>query len=427
MKVLVVGGGGREHALVWALKKSSAITELICAPGNGGIAELARCIPVQVNDLEKLLALVSHENPSLVVVGPEVPLALGLVDELRRRKVRVFGPTADAARLETSKAFGKEFMRQHRIPTAAYGVCRSLRDVERELPRFGPNVVVKADGLAQGKGVFVCRNHADAIAAAAQLFDGRVTGEPISKLVLEEALTGPEISFFAICDGVRAAYLGMAQDHKRIGEGDTGPNTGGMGAFCTDTLVSSEMANWLLQEVAQRVVDGMAEMQTPFVGVLFCGMMLTPAGPMVLEFNTRFGDPETQALLVRLDCDLLRVLEAAVDGRLDLVPIRRRPGVSACVIAASAGYPGMYQVGKPISGLPAPGDDGVIVFHSGTKVSDGEFVTAGGRVLGVTATGDTLPQAFERAYETMHQIHFEGMQYRRDIGWQVLKPKDRTR
>ena len=424
MKVLVVGGGGREHALVWALSKSSAITELICAPGNGGIAELARCTPVQVNDLEKLLLLVNRENPSLVVVGPEVPLALGLVDELRRRNVRVFGPTAAAARLETSKSFGKEFMRQHRIPTAAYGICRSLREVERELPRFGPRVVVKADGLAQGKGVVVCKTHTEALAAAAQLFEGRITGEPIDKLVVEEMLTGPEISFFAICDGVRAAYLGMAQDHKRIGEGDTGPNTGGMGAFCTDSLVSLEMANWLLQEVAQRVVDGMAEMQTPFIGVLFCGMMLTPTGPMVLEFNTRFGDPETQALLVRLDSDLLAVLQAAVDGRLDLVPIRRRPGVSACVNAASAGYPGSYEVGKPIHGLPPQGADNVIVFHSGTKVSDGEFVTAGGRVLGVTATGDTLPQAFERAYKTMHQIHFEGMQYRRDIGWQVLGPKE---
>lgn len=426
MNVLVIGGGGREHALVWALKKSAVVREVICAPGNGGIAELARCVPVQVNDIVKLLELVDRERPGLVVVGPEVPLALGLVDLLQQRRVRVFGPTAAAARLETSKAYGKEFMRQNGIPTAAYAVSRSVRDVERELKRFGQRVVVKADGLAQGKGVLICKSHAEAIAGAAALFEGRVTGEPISQVVVEEMLTGPELSFFAICDGVRAAYLGVAQDHKRIGEGDTGPNTGGMGAYTTDTMVLPSMAGWMLQQVAQRVVDGMASLGTPFVGVLFCGMMLTPAGPMVLEFNTRFGDPETQALLMQLDCDLVKVLDAAIDGRLDLVPIRHRRGASACVIAASAGYPGKYTSGKPITGLPAQSDE-VMVFHSGTAVTNGEFVTAGGRVLGVTASSATLREAVDQAYATMAGIQFEGMQYRRDIAWQVLAPKDGTR
>lgn len=421
MKIMVIGGGGREHALAWSLRKSPVAEEILCVPGNAGIASIARCIPARVNDLEAILAIVSEEQPGLVVIGPEVPLALGLVDELQKRNVRVFGPTAAAAQLESSKAFAKEFMRRWEIPTAAYAVCRSLDEVEQELRGFAPQVVVKADGLAAGKGVIMCEGHLEAIAAAGQLFDGNVTGEPIGQLVLEETLTGPEISFFAICDGRRAATLGFAQDHKRMGEGDTGPNTGGMGAYSTDTLVPPDTADWMLRNVAQKVVDGMASDGIPFVGVLFCGMMLTPTGPQVLEFNTRFGDPETQAILLRLDTDLFTILEAAISGQIGTFPIRLRRGASACIIAASGGYPGSYEQGKAISGLPTVGQEGLEVFHSGTAEMDGQVVSAGGRVLGITAVAITLEEALGKAYGALQKIRFEGMQYRRDIGWRALK------
>jgi len=421
MKVMVIGGGGREHALVWSLAKSSLADEILCVPGNAGIAAIARSIPARVSDLEAILNLVALEAPGLVVIGPEVPLALGLVDELQKRNVRVFGPTAAAAQLESSKAFAKDFMRRWEIPTAAYAVCRTADDVARELPRFAPQVVVKADGLAAGKGVIMCDSHAEAIAAADQLFSGSVTGEPIDQLVLEETLTGPEISFFAICDGKHAATLGFAQDHKRIGEGDTGPNTGGMGAYSTDTLVPPETADWMLQNVAQKVVDGMASDGIPFAGILFCGLMLTPTGPQVLEFNTRFGDPETQAILLRLDTDLLDLLEAAISSKIGTFPIHLKPGASVCVIAASAGYPGSYEQGKTISGLPTIQDEGLQVFHSGTAEKNGQVITAGGRVLGITAAASTLEEALARAYGALETISFEGMQYRRDIGWRALK------
>jgi phosphoribosylamine--glycine ligase len=419
MKVMVIGGGGREHAVIWALRKSARVNEVVCVPGNAGIAAIARCVPVGVTDLEGILELVEREQPGLVVIGPEVPLALGIVDLLQERKVRVFGPTADAAMLETSKTFAKDFMRRFDIPTAAYAICRSLDEVEQELPRFGPEVVVKADGLAAGKGVVMCTTHLEAIAAAGQMFDGLVTGEPIGQLVLEETLTGPEVSFFAVCDGTTAARLGVAQDHKRVGEGDTGPNTGGMGAYSTDTLISPEMSDWMLANVAQKTVDGMRSEGTPFVGVLFCGLMMTPTGPKVLEFNTRFGDPETQALMLRLETDLLAIFEAAIDGRIGEVPIRLRRGASACVIAASGGYPGSYASGKVISGLPQKSAEDLVVFHSGTGGKDGQVVTAGGRVLAVTAAADTLQEALDKAYGALGGISFEGMQYRRDIGWRA--------
>jgi phosphoribosylamine--glycine ligase len=417
---MVIGGGGREHALVWALRRNPVVRDLVCVPGNAGIAQLARCVSLPVNDMDGILRLVDRERPGLVAVGPEVPLALGLVDLLQQRRVRVFGPTADAAMLETSKSFAKNFMRQFDIPTAAYAVCRTLPDVERELPRFGPEVVVKADGLAAGKGVVLCKSHREAIAAAAQMFDGLITGEPIAQLVLEEMLTGPEVSFFAVCDGKHAATLGVAQDHKRIGEGDTGPNTGGMGAYSTDTLITPEMSDWILKHVAQKVVDGMRSEGTPFTGILFCGLMLTATGPQVLEFNTRFGDPETQAMMLRLDTDLLTILEAALAGQITSLPIRLKHGASACVIAASAGYPGRYATGKVISGLPETPPEGVVVFHSGTALRNGELVTAGGRVLGVTAFAPTLEAALARAYATLGCIGFDGMQFRHDIGWRSL-------
>lgn len=417
MKILVIGGGGREHALVWALRGAG---EVVCAPGNGGIAALARCEAVDVADVVAVAALAEREQPGLVVVGPEIPLAAGVVDALRRAGVKVFGPTQAAARLESSKAFAKEFMKRWAIPTAAYAVCKSVAEVEVALDGFSAQVVVKADGLAAGKGVLLCESHEQALQAAEGLFRGELLGAAVESLVLEEMLTGPEISFFSICDGATARTLAFAQDHKRVGEGDTGPNTGGMGAYSTDDLVSVEMAEELRVQVAQRVVDGMASEGTPFQGVLFTGLMMTPEGPKVLEFNTRFGDPETEAIVLRLETPLLEVLEAAVEGRVEQLEVRLKPGASACVVAASGGYPDRYDSGKAITGLDdAPA--GVEVFHAGTALRGGKVVTSGGRVLAVSAAGADLPEALDKIYVALRRIGFEGMQYRKDIGWRALK------
>jgi phosphoribosylamine--glycine ligase len=438
MKVLVIGGGGREHAIVWALSKSARVTEIVCAPGNAGIAQSARCVAVNTGDLAAMLCVVESERPALTVVGPELPLSLGLVDELLRLGLRVFGPTQAAARLETSKSFAKEFMQRHAIPTAAYAVCRSLDDVRRELPRFAASVVVKADGLAAGKGVVICNSHAEAEHAAAEIFSGELLGTAEKELVLEEFLDGEELSFFALCDGKHAVALAAAQDHKRIGQGDTGPNTGGMGAYTADGLMSPDLEQWLLANIAQPVVDQMASEGSPFHGILFCGIMMTPPPsdqpdgaikPMVLEFNTRFGDPETEAILVRLESDIVDLFDAAIDGTADHLAIRMRPGASVCVIAASGGYPGKVVNGQPISGLDSVRDPETVVFHAGTAAKDGAIVTAGGRVLAVTSvSGEQSPtavtplqDALSKAYAALEKISFKGMQFRRDIAWRALR------
>jgi phosphoribosylamine---glycine ligase len=423
MKVLVIGGGGREHAIVWALRKSARVTEILCAPGNGGIAQLARCIPVDAGNLHEMVNLVAVEQPALTVVGPELPLSVGLVDELTKRGFRVFGPTQAAARLETSKAFAKEFMQRQDIPTAAHAVCTSLEEVSQELRRFTVPVVVKADGLAAGKGVVICETHLQAEEAAAQMFSGALLGTAETEVVLEEFLTGEELSFFALCDGTRAIEIASAQDHKRIGEGDTGPNTGGMGAYSTDGLATPAMRQWLLRNVAQKVVDGMRSEGEPFKGVLFCGIMMTPRGPMVLEFNTRFGDPETEAILLRLETDILDMFDASIDGTVNQLTIKMRPGASVCIIAASGGYPGKYATGKFITGLTPANQqaDDVVSFHSGTALRDGQLVTAGGRVLAITAVATDLRTALDKAYAELAKISFEGMQFRRDIAHRALR------
>jgi phosphoribosylamine---glycine ligase len=440
MKVLVIGGGGREHAIVWALGRSPRVTQLVCAPGNAGIAQSAcangtpaRCVPVDLGDLAAMVEIVQAEWPALTVIGPELPLSLGLADELIHLGFRVFGPTRDAARLETSKSFAKEFMQRHGIPTAAHAICTSLGEVRRELPRFAVPVVVKADGLAAGKGVLICQTHLQAERAAAEMFSGALLGVQETYVVIEEFLDGEEVSFFALCDGKHAVALAAAQDHKRIGEGDTGPNTGGMGAYTGDGLLSQPMQQWLLQNVAQVVVNEMALEGSPFSGILFSGMMMVPQGdgaalPMVLEFNTRFGDPETQAILLRLETDILDLFDAAIDGTAHRLDIRTRPGASVCVVAASGGYPGKIVAGLPISGLDTvERDPGAVVFHSGTAVTDGAIVTAGGRVLGVAAasapdeSSSGLQEALGKAYAALDNISFEGMQFRRDIGWRALR------
>jgi len=423
MKVLVIGGGGREHALVWAIAQSERVKEIVCAPGNGGIAALARCMPVDQKNLADLIRVALAEQPDLIVVGPEIPLSLGLVDELTAQGMRVFGPTRQAAMLETSKAFAKEFMQRHTIPTAHYAVCVAPQELTEALPHFHTPIVVKADGLAAGKGVVICQSKEEASAIAEQMFSGHMLGTPCNKVILEEFLEGEEISFLIMSDGKHVLPLAPAQDHKRIGEGDTGPNTGGMGAYSTDDLLEPAMRDWLLAHVAQPVIDGMAAEGAPFVGVLYCGLMMTARGPMVLEFNVRFGDPETQAILPRVRNDgLFEAMEAAVEGRLSDSEFRWTPQPAITVVAASHGYPGSFQAGHPIAGLEnAANEPGVTIFHSGTAASDKGLITAGGRVLAVTALADTLQEAWDRAYRALDQIHFEGIYYRRDIAYRALQ------
>ena len=422
MKVLVIGGGGREHALCAAIARSPRVDEVVCAPGNGGIAQVARCVAGNQKDVNDLLRVIAEEKPDLTVVGPELPLSLGLVDEMRSRGLAVFGPTREAAMLETSKGYAKRFMQRHNIPTANYAVCVSQEEAVGALELFRPPVVVKADGLAAGKGVLICETKEEAQRAISGLFNGQLLGTAESSVIIEEHLTGEELSYLVLSDGRHAAPLVPAQDHKRIGEGDTGPNTGGMGVYTTDSMLDAKMSAWILQHIAQKAIDGMAAEETPFVGVLYCGIMMTAKGPMVLEFNARFGDPETQAILPRLESDLLEALEACVEGRLSDTEFRWKPGASACVVAASEGYPGSYTVGHPIQGLEAAAEvPGVVVYHAGTSIDDGVYRTAGGRVLGVTATGPDLQAALRSAYEAMGRISFAGMVYRRDIGHRALQ------
>jgi phosphoribosylamine---glycine ligase len=421
MKVLVIGGGGREHALCWAIRRSPRVSDVVCAPGNGGIASVARCVAVDQKDLDDLLHVVAAEKPDLTVVGPELPLSLGLVDAMQARGLAVFGPTREAAMLETSKSYAKRFMQRHTIPTAAYAVCESRQEAQDALAMFHLPVVVKADGLAAGKGVLICETKEQAEQAIADLFSGELLGSAVKTVVVEEHLTGEELSFLVLSDGKHAVPLVPAQDHKRIGEGDTGPNTGGMGVYSTDAMLDAPMRAWILEHIAQKTIDGMAAEETPFVGVLYCGLMMTAKGPMVLEFNARFGDPETQAIVPRMESDLVEALEACVEGRLSDTALRWKPGASACVVAASQGYPGAYETGKVITGLEeAARVPGVEVFHAGTRLEDGRYRTAGGRVLGVAATGADLQQALGSVYEAMGRISFEGMVVRRDIGHRAL-------
>ena len=421
MKVLILGSGGREHALAWAVARSRRVSQVICAPGNGGMAQIARCVPLNLKDLGAMVRFAEAESPDLTIVGPELPLSIGIVDELQQRGLRVFGPTRAAAMLETSKGFAKRFLQRHGIPTANYALCSSPAEAVKALDVFHPPLVVKADGLAAGKGVIVCPSRAVAAEAAEGLFNGALLGVAEEQVIIEEFLEGEEISFLCLSDGKHVMPLVPAQDHKRIGEGDTGPNTGGMGVYSTDSMLDSAMSEWILHHIAEPTVRGTAEEEMPFAGVLYCGLMMTARGPQVLEFNARFGDPETQAILVRLESDLVDALEACVDGRLDQTALQWAPGASVCVVASSGGYPGSYKTGMPITGVSSAAQvPGVQVFHAGTAQMGGQLIAAGGRVLGVTAAADSLDQALSRAYRAMAEIHFEGMYYRRDIAHRAL-------
>ena len=422
MKVLVLGGGGREHALAWKLRQSPRITQLYCAPGNGGIAADAECLPADLKSLDSITALASRLRPDLTVVGPELPLTLGVVDEFTRRGWAVFGPTAAAARLESSKSFAKEFLQRHHIPTAHYAICDSIEQVRAALGHFHTPVVVKADGLAAGKGVVIAKSKEEAAGVAAEMLSGRMLGDAGDRVVLEECLKGDELSFLVFSDGERVAPLVAAQDHKRVGDGDTGPNTGGMGAYSTADIVDDQMRDWLLHHIAQPVVTGMKAEGAEFKGVLYCGLMMTARGPMVLEFNCRFGDPETQPILMRLESDLVEALEASIEGRVSEGDFKWSQDAAVCVVMASGGYPGTFEAGKRIDGLDEAGAvEGVKVFHAGTSKRDGAYYSSGGRVLGVTARAASLATAVARAYEACGKISFEGAHYRKDIAGRALK------
>jgi phosphoribosylamine--glycine ligase len=422
MKVLVIGSGGREHALVWKLGQSPRVSKLYCAPGNGGISGEAECVPVDLKNVESLVAVANQLKPDLTVIGPEVPLQLGVVDEFTRRGWPVFGPTKAAAQLESSKGFAKQFLQRHRIPTAHYAICNSPAEVKQELSRFSTPVVMKADGLAAGKGVVICNTKDEAATAAAEMLSGRMVGEAGTRVVIEECLQGDELSFLVLSDGERVAPLVAAQDHKRVGDGDGGPNTGGMGAYSFSGLLDEQMTQWLLHHVARPVVEGMKAEGVEFEGILYCGLMMTARGPMVLEFNCRFGDPETQPILMRLESDLLEAIEASIEGRVSEGDFRWSQDASVCVVMASGGYPGTIEVGKKITGIEeADRLDGVKVFHAGTSTRDGAYYTAGGRVLGVTARAENLQTAIHRAYEAVSKIQFDGAHYRHDIAARALK------
>ena len=422
MKILVIGSGGREHALVWKLRQSARVSKVYCAPGNGGIGDEAECLPADVKNLESLLAVAHQVQPDLTVVGPEVPLALGVVDEFTRRGLRIFGPTKMAAQLESSKSFAKEFLQRHHIPTARYTICNSLDEIHQALPHFHMPIVVKADGLAAGKGVVICKSKEEATSTASDMLSGKMLGEAGSRVVLEECLQGDELSFLVVSDGERMVPLVATQDHKRVGDGDTGPNTGGMGAYSSATIVDDQMTNWLVQHIARPVVDGMKAEGAEYKGVLYCGLMMTARGPMVLEFNCRFGDPETQPILMRLESDLVEALEASIEGRVSEGDFKWSADASVCVVMSSGGYPGTFEMGKKIMGLDEAGKmEGVKVFHAGTTRRDGAYYTAGGRVLGVTARAGDLATAVQRAYESVSKIGFEGAHYRKDIAGRALK------
>ncbi len=422
MKVLLLGSGGREHALAWKIQHSPRVTELYCAPGNGGICADAQCVPVDLKSIDAILEVANRLRPDLTVVGPELPLTLGVVDEFQKRDLPIFGPTAKAARLESSKTFAKEFMQRHHIPTAHYTVCASTAEIKNALNLFSTPVVVKADGLAAGKGVVVAKTKDEAAQVASEMLSGAMLGEAGRHIIFEECLQGEELSFLVMSDGERVVPLVAAQDHKRVGDGDTGPNTGGMGAYSTPNIVDAKMSDWLIAHVAKPVIAGMTAEGTPYKGILYCGLMMTARGPQVLEFNCRFGDPETQPILMRLESDLVDAVEASIQGRASDGDFRWSNDSTVCIVLASGGYPGAYEAGKKIEGLRAADEmPGIRVFHAGTSLRDGGYYTAGGRVLGVTARAADLRGAVDLAYKAVGQIRFEGMHYRRDIAARGLK------
>lgn len=418
MKVLIVGSGGREHALVWAIRQSKRAPLVYCAPGNGGTAQEAINVPISVDRIRELAAFAEGESIDLTIVGPELPLTMGIVDLFESLGLRVIGPSAAAARLEGSKAFAKAFMRRHGIPTSA---CLETGSLDEALEvarssRFGFPLVIKADGLAAGKGVIIARSLEEAEASIRQILEARVLGEAGSKILLEQFLTGEEVSFLVFSDGVHALPMVPSQDHKTVFDNDLGPNTGGMGAYSADYILPPALHQELMQQIVLPTLAGMAAEGMPYRGILYFGLMLTHDGIRVLEYNARMGDPETQPVLLRLESDLLDICDALLEQRLDQVRLRWDSQRSVCVVLASGGYPGEYETGCEISGLNGVERTGVKVFHAGTELRDGRIVTVGGRVLGVTAKATTLQAAIDLAYASAERIRFRNMHFRHDIG-----------
>lgn len=421
MKVLIIGSGGREHAIAWKLAQSRVVDKIFCAPGNAGISEIAECIEVESKDLSALLDFVKYEWVDLTVVGPEEPLANGIVDLFQREGRKIVGPTKAAAQIESSKVFAKEFMKRHKIPTAEYRVFTSYTHAEEYIRLKGTPIVVKADGLAAGKGVFVCNSYDEAVEALRLIMKERIFGSSGDRVVVEECLQGTEVSYLVFTDGKSIAPMVTSKDHKRLLDYDQGPNTGGMGTFSPNPVITPELESEILKSIIEPTLKGLKQEGIPYSGILYAGLMIVNQKPYVLEFNCRFGDPETQVILPRLETDLLDILMAIAEKRLSSVEVKWRKEASLCVILASKGYPGEYKKGLPIKGLDmVKGLNDIFVFHAGTKFDvDGQIVTNGGRVLGVTSIGETLSQARQKAYAAVELIHFDGMHYRKDIGLNV--------
>jgi len=422
MKILIVGNGGREHALAWKIRRSPLDPEVYCAPGNAGIAALADCVPIDSSNIVEVADFAQTIKADLTVVGPELPAVLGIADEFHRRGLTIFCPSRAASELEGSKAFAREFMDRHKIPSPGHQVCTSIDEAREFLKtsRLGYPLVIKADGLAAGKGVVIAADKAEADAAVSEMMTDKKFGMAGARVVFEEFLIGEEVSFLVFSDGSKVVPMVSAQDHKRVNDGDQGPNTGGMGAVSPATTLSVDIHKQIMHDIVVPTIAGMSAEGRRYQGVLYAGLMLTDDGPKVLEFNTRFGDPEAQVILTRMKSDLVPILQGVADGHLPDAKIDWRKDSSVCIVLTSQGYPDSPQTGKVIKGLDYdPGED-VVVFHAATAAKDGNTVTVGGRVLGVTAVGPSLEAAIERAYEVVPRIQFEGMHYRKDIGHKAL-------
>jgi phosphoribosylamine---glycine ligase len=426
MNILLIGSGGREHALAWKLAASPLLTRLYAAPGNPGIAEEAECVPLDIADHAAVADFCRAKAIDLVVVGPEAPLVAGIADDLRIAGIRVFGPSQAAARLEGSKGFTKDLCARYGIPTGGYGRFTELAAANDYLRAHGAPIVVKADGIAAGKGVTVAMTIGEAMAAVEACLGGAF-GAAGAEVVIEEFLDGEEASFFCLCDGTTALPFGTAQDHKRVGDGDTGPNTGGMGAYSPAPVMSPDMIERTMREIVEPTMRGMAELGAPFSGVLFAGLMITSDGPKLIEYNVRFGDPECQVLMLRLKDDLLVLLNAAADGQLSHMSVRWRDEAALSVVMAANGYPGTPEKGTPIAGIEAARENGAEVFHAGTALKDGKLIANGGRVLNVTATGKTVSLARQKAYDAVGKVDWPGGFFRHDIGWRAVEREEGER
>lgn len=423
MKVLVIGKGAREHALVWKLSQSSQVKKLYCAPGNPGIGKIAELIDIPQEAVEQLVQFASSKKIDLTLVGPEAPLAAGISDRFNKERLSIFGPSQKAARLESSKTWAKEFMHRHHIPTASYEVFADFQSALSFSRRAGFPLVIKATGLAAGKGAVIVKNREEAERTLREMMVEKILGESGREVVLEDYLAGEELSLMAFCDGNCIVPMLLAQDHKKVYDGDEGPNTGGMGTYAPVPFISPNDLREFQEKILEPTLKGLQKEGIDFKGIIYAGLMLTNSGPKVLEYNCRFGDPEAQAVIPLLETDLLEVCQAVIEGSLVKVKLQWKPSYATCVVLASAGYPGAYEKGKPVHGLEDISEEEGLVFHAGTKLENGKLVTDGGRVLGVTALGETLEKSIEKAYRLVDKIHFQGMHYRSDIGRKgVLKP-----